>query len=82
MRSKTFHGQTSEGCSCVTFGSIDELVIPVSFGKIFTDKFSKSIYAAERDIVPYHSLRIPKLVVHKAASEAKRELVRNKSEMR
>lgn len=69
-----------DSCTCVAFGVALNIAVPMLLGRIFIDRFIKSVHPAERITFPYHSLTALILLVHetrKAADKKEASDIRN-----
>lgn len=53
----------------VTFRVVNEVVVPSLLRMTYINRFIKSMYPAERNIVPYHLPPVPILLIHEAKSD-------------
>lgn len=68
----TVHQRMSGSRSCDDCGTVNELVKTVLLASTYIDRFIKSIYPAERIIVPHQSPLIAVLMLAEAKSESKK----------
>lgn len=68
----TLHLCMGELLTSVNYGVIKALEVPVFLGTTYIYRFIKSIHPAEREIVPYHSLPVPILMLKEAKRETKK----------
>lgn len=68
----TLHLSIDESRTQVAFGVIDKFAVPVLLGTTTIDRAVQSSYEARRNVIPYHSLPLPTLMVHEARSIAEK----------
>lgn len=60
----------SEACTCVSFGIMSTLLVPVLMRMTYIDRSMNSVHPTERRVVPYRSQPVPILMIYEAPCEA------------